>query len=119
MVTVRDGDGRVIAVAPPAPPAAVAPPTTQHGATMKAVARHFGVWESALVGAGRTRRVVQARHLLMYLLHEQGLSTTQIGRIVRRDHTTVVYGIRRATCRLAQDEGLRAGIEAIRGSVTA
>lgn len=40
------------------------------------------------------RTVIQARMAVCWLLRQRGLSTPQIGRIIGRDHTTVLYAER-------------------------
>lgn len=49
-----------------------------------------------LTGAQRHRGVVRARWAVMLALHRRGWSTVQIGRLLGRDHTTIMYGLRRA-----------------------
>lgn len=39
--------------------------------------------------------VVKARQMACWLMSQQGLSTAHIGRFLNRDHTTVIYAIRR------------------------
>ena len=45
--------------------------------------------------AGRDRRghVVAARHECMWVLRQAGMTLPKIGRFLRRDHTTVLYGV--------------------------
>ena len=43
----------------------------------------------------RLPRYVRARWHVMTILREWGRSTTQIGRMLNMDHTTVVHGLRR------------------------
>ena len=49
-----------------------------------------------LTGAQRHRGVVRARWAVMLALHRLGWSTVLIGRVLDRDHTTVMYGLRQA-----------------------
>lgn len=47
-----------------------------------------------LTGPSRRQRIVDVRQLVMFRLgRETGLSTTQIGKLLNRDHSTVVYAI--------------------------
>lgn len=58
------------------------------------VANHFNLLESDLTGPSRSRQIVRARHIAMFLLREEtSLSLPQIGRMLGgRDHTTVIHG---------------------------
>jgi len=49
-----------------------------------------------LIGAQRHRGVVRARWAVMVALHRRGWSTVQIGRLMGRDHTTVMHGLKQA-----------------------
>lgn len=43
----------------------------------------------------RLAEVVAARHILCYLLSQLGLSTLKIGKIINKDHSTVVVAIQK------------------------
>ncbi|MCX8073518.1 MAG: chromosomal replication initiator protein DnaA [Candidatus Binatia bacterium] len=70
-----------------------------------AVAEHFGLTASELVGHGREKRVSQARQIAMYLC--KSLGRVSLSRIASefggRDHTSVLYAIRAAERRCQQD----------------
>ncbi len=70
-----------------------------------AVARAGGLRRKDLIGRGQTRPVARARHLAMHLVRElcPGASLPAIGFLLDRDHTTVLYGCRRAGKLLARD----------------
>ena len=76
---------------------------------LAAVAEASGTSASLLLGPGQARALVRPRQLTMYLLRERcaGASLPAIGHFMRRDHTTVLYGCRRATDLLARDAGFR------------
>lgn len=63
---------------------------------MTRIIRHaaalFGIGERAISGPGRTARLVEARHAVCYAAWKQGYATTEIGRALNRDHSTVCYG---------------------------
>lgn len=62
-----------------------------------------GVSVADLKSTKRTRDVAWPRQDCFLRLREHtNLSLTQIGRMFSRDHTTVLYGIRRATARRAE-----------------
>ncbi len=74
-----------------------------------AVARAGGLRPKDLIGRGRTRALSRARQLAMHLLHEihPGVSLHAIGYLLDRDHTTVLYGCRRAEALLARGGAFR------------
>ncbi len=74
-----------------------------------AVARAGGVRPKDLIGRGQTRSLTRARKLAMHLLRESrpGVSLHAIGYLLDRDHTTVLYGCRRAEALLARDGAFR------------
>ena len=63
----------------------------------------FGVSRSDLMGQSREARFARARHEAFLRLIEAGWSTARIGRAFRRDHTTVIYGARRARQRIERE----------------
>lgn len=61
-----------------------------------------------LLSERRARRVARPRQLVMYLAKElTDLSYPQMGRVLRRDHTTVQHGIKQARKLLDYDEEFR------------
>ncbi|HLH92564.1 MAG TPA: helix-turn-helix domain-containing protein [Xanthobacteraceae bacterium] len=75
------------------------------------VTAHFGVTRAELVGARGTARVAQARHFAMYLCRrELGASTTALGRLFRRDPSTVCQASLKVAARVAQEPALAAEI---------
>ena len=52
----------------------------------------------------RTARISNVRQLIMAALHDRGFTTTEIGALLGRDHTTVCHGIRAAKARAAKME---------------
>ena len=68
------------------------------------VARFFGFDESVIKGPGRSRTVVNARNIAMYLIRNiTGLSTIEIGKIFGRDHSTAVHSLDQVTARVKSD----------------
>lgn len=74
------------------------------------VAARYGTSLSALQGCSRQRTVSHPRQEAYAEIYSVGrYSTTQIGRFFGdRDHTTVIYGIRRHRSRLAAERMERA-----------
>lgn len=69
---------------------------------ISATAIAYGVFSKDIPAWSRRRQVVAARQISCYLLHElAGLSYPRIGRLVDRDHTTVMHSCRRVEQRMA------------------
>ena len=65
------------------------------------VASMTGVPFHQMIGPDRNKRVSHARQLGMFIARERGATLQQIGDILGRSHTTVMYGIRAAKARRA------------------
>jgi len=86
-----DGVPQAAAPEPAAPPPYLSPCR----AVLAAVAEEHGLTVADLVSAGRGRALVRARHHAMYrCVVETTASLPQIGRIIGKDHTTVLNGVR-------------------------
>ena len=60
------------------------------------VAMATGVKRSEIMGGSRVRHIVSARHLAMWRArNETDMSLPAIGRVFRRDHTSILHAIRR------------------------
>lgn len=77
-----------------------------------AVADTFGVGVVALSGPGRSQHLAFARQAAMLLLRDYlpWLSTEEIGRLLKRDHTTVLYGVQAARERGRADNAYQAAV---------
>jgi len=58
------------------------------------VGAETGFSPAQIRGRGRQAALAEARQMVMYIAHNQGLSSAEIGRAMRRDHTTVLHGIK-------------------------
>lgn len=68
------------------------------GATKKAARRAalaFGTDIEAVMGDSRRREVLDARAVVYYAAHLLGENYSQIGRVMSRDHSTVMHGYSR------------------------
>src|SRR5437764_1414304 len=97
----------------------VSPGPSGRGATpaaiLTAVARYFGLKTDDLKGKARNKQIVGPRHIAMYLLREDGhLSTPEVGRLLNRDHTTVLHGMKQVSSDIARDGPCRAAVRGIR-----
>lgn len=70
----------------------------------------FGIDHGALKGYSRERHLVRGRRAFIQVAREQGtFSLPQIGKAIKRDHTTVMFHLREAAKgRLVDEESLRA-----------
>jgi len=103
----------------------VAPPCAQNSRVPAAsydterliatVAAHLDVAPAAIRGNARSKEIALARLTVMYLLHEDTWhSWAEIGRLLGRDHSTVIHGHASLARTLLHDHSLRLTIEAIR-----
>ena len=107
-ITVQQAQAVLETLAPPQ--AALSPEES-----VKLVARHLGVDESGLLGRGRSKEMAMARQILMYLLrYVCDLSLPQIGELLGRDHTTVMYGVEKVEKLIETDDGVRRSIMKLR-----
>ena len=77
---------------------------------LAAVARASGFGAPDLLGPGQARDLARVRQLVMYLLRGRcaGASLPAIACFLKRDHTTVLYGCRRAQALLQGDPRFQA-----------
>lgn len=89
-----------------------AQPTIDDIARAVAARHHLTLWQ--LCGVARAQRYSMPRDEAFWLAYQTGrYSSTQIGRYFgNRDHTTVLYGIRRHAARLDARAAAEAGREA-------
>lgn len=85
---------------------------------LKAVAHHFDIEVSDLIGKKRIKELVYPRHLAMYLLKERlNHSYPQIGdELGGKDHTTVMHGVRKIEEQLKTNQEIEADLQAIIGN---
>lgn len=58
-----------------------------------------GIPTAVITGDSRVRHIAHARQLVYYIAHRAGFSLTEIGMVFRRDHTTILHGIRAESSR--------------------
>jgi chromosomal replication initiator protein len=88
-------------------------------ALLQAICEYYGISRCMLLGKNREVTVAQARQVAMYLLREDaGLSATQVGQELARDHSTVLHGHARIARALAGGDALMTVVlDSIRKSV--
>lgn len=67
------------------------------------VARRCGLRMADIMGPQTTAKIARARQIVMLACHAAGLTTTEIGKFLSRDHSTVIHGIRAEKAR--RDDG--------------
>ena len=78
------------------------------------VSSHYHVDQKLIMGKGRTKQVMIARQVAMYILcNRLGLSTTQVGKIMERDHSTVCYALQSVERKMESDQLLADEVSAL------
>lgn len=81
----------------------------------RATARYFGIDRNDILSAQRSRDVIRPRQVAMYLVRElTAKSYPEIGRSFGRDHTAVLYAVRRVEDLIAHEAEAAADIDRIR-----
>lgn len=79
-----------------------------------AVAAHYAVPRRALLGKDDPKRLARPRHVAMWLARRHlRKGTPWIGHYLKRDQSTVRYGIQRIEDALPRDVALRGAVEMI------
>jgi ATPase involved in DNA replication initiation len=64
--------------------------------TVDRIARLHDVAPEDITGPSRAPALCEARRCVMRELRDKGWSTTRIGQLLNRDHSTIVHAMRRA-----------------------
>lgn len=84
-----------------------------------AVSKYFSIGKRALLSDSRVKTVAQPRQILMYMLRTQlGLPLDEVGRIVGRDHTTVMHAVDKITNLASNNVNIRTDLGGIRKSLS-
>ncbi|MCA9368700.1 MAG: chromosomal replication initiator protein DnaA [Pseudomonadales bacterium] len=88
---------------------------------IRTVANHYKLKQSAIKGTRRSKPLVTARHIAMYLLKEDlSLPLTEIGKwFSGRDHTTVLHAVRKIEKEMILDEQFHQDVSALRMTLAA
>ena len=86
---------------------------------MGEVTRRFKVSLNDLTGHSRQKQIVRARHVAMYLLHEElNMKDTEIGRLLgNRNHSTVINAVGKVNYQINVDSHLRQDVLAIKEAI--
>lgn len=80
------------------------PPRSPRRCVIEAIATTFNVTVAQIRGCGQSSDVIAARWSAMWALSARhGLSTTQIGRLLNKDHTTVSNALKNVEQRVLKD----------------
>jgi len=78
----------------------------------------YGISRNELTGQKRTKEIVNARHIAIYLIRNTvELSLPNIGKIFNRDHTTVMSSIENVEKRIRNDRAFKREIEALKKAI--
>lgn len=80
---------------------------------VNAAAEMFCVHPRDLVGPYRFNFLMLPRFALYKALRMRGWSFPQIGRLLNRDHSTIIYGVSRADYYMERDPGYAAKVKAL------
>jgi len=88
---------------------------------IKTVANHYRIKQSAVKGKRRTKDIVNARHVAMYLLRKElNMPLEEIGKwFSGRDHTSVLHAINKIEKEKAKEGLIKQDISALKMSLTA
>ncbi|OGM31346.1 chromosomal replication initiator protein DnaA [Candidatus Woesebacteria bacterium RIFCSPHIGHO2_01_FULL_44_10] len=82
------------------------------------VTKRFSVSKKDLLGKTRARIIARPRQLLMYILRtELELPLQEIGRMLARDHSTVIHAVHKISQLASHDVGIRNDILGIKNSL--
>jgi chromosomal replication initiator protein len=91
------------------------PVTLSPAEIVEEVARFYNLDPELLRGRGRSKKIARSRQIAMYLAREETqASLPQIGDVLDRDHTTILYGYEKISQQIEEDDKLRRDILNIR-----
>lgn len=64
---------------------------------------YFKLPNGSLVEYNRSKTTSKARHLAMYAARQAGYSLHEVGDMFHRDHTTIIYAVRRVNKQLTDE----------------
>lgn len=60
------------------------------------IAQNYGYDVGDILGKSKFRKLVEVRQKCVLMLRGKGYSTTEIGRIMHRDHSTIVHSLQKS-----------------------
>jgi len=68
-------------------------PRQKNLTAIDAIAQEHGYTVEDILGKSRLKHLVSVRRLCVLMLRDCGYSTTEIGRLMDRDHSTIVHAL--------------------------
>lgn len=85
---------------------------------MKEVCGYFNITADKIFGVSKVKDIALPRQIMLYLIRDMTeLSLPEIGKFVKRDHTTVLYAINKIQEQLSRDENLDFTIKDIKKTI--
>lgn len=75
-------------------------PAARYRQVIASICEAYGVPMEEVMGEARSVVLVHARHACYAALRALGLSNPHVGRIMGRDHTTIIHGVRQHKIRM-------------------
>lgn len=92
--------------------------TVDFGGVVESTASAYGVSAGDVLGRSRKEPIATARLATYYIMyHKHNASTTSIGELMGRDHSTVYTGIKRVGRRIRSDASFREELEYCMGGL--
>lgn len=63
-------------------------------AIAREVSQQTGIRLGELMGPSREHPIAHARQIVMFIARREGIAYAEIARCLRRDHTTIIHGVR-------------------------
>jgi chromosomal replication initiation ATPase DnaA len=79
-------------------------PREKNLADINEIAQEYGYTVEDVLGYSKPKELVKIRRLCVVMLREKGYSTTEIGRIMQRDHSTICHALNMYVLKDEQDD---------------
>ncbi len=79
-------------------------PREKNLAEIDAIAELYGYTLEDILGKSKLKELVAVRRKCIVCLRGKGYSTTEIGRIMNRDHTTIVHALQKVAAAAEMEE---------------
>jgi chromosomal replication initiator protein len=79
-------------------------PREKNLAEIDAIAELYGYTLEDILGKSKLKELVAVRRKCIVWLRGKGYSTTEIGRIMNRDHTTIVHALQKVAAAAEMEE---------------
>ena len=79
-------------------------PREKNLAEIDAIAELYGYTLEDILGKSKLKELVAVRRKCVVWLREKGYSTTEIGRIMNRDHSTIVHSLQKVAAAEEMEE---------------